>query len=66
MKIVADVEEVGRRLRALHIAMKGDGDHQDTVALYEKARLELYPSETQDPQIEGSWGWWAGRILVGP
>lgn len=58
-----DVEEVGRRMRALFMAMRDRGDHRAAVARYEQLLEELYPAESVDVNEEGSWGWWAQRIL---
>jgi hypothetical protein len=58
-----DVEEVGRRLRAVYVAMNHLGPHEACLARYEIALRELYPPETNEPKHKGSWGWWAAKLL---
>ena len=59
-----DVEEVGRRMRALFMALGHSCDHEATVRRYEEHREELYPADSVDVDEPGSWGWWAQRILT--
>ena len=59
-----DAEEVGRRMRALYEALRRPGDHSVTLQRYEQLLDELHPAESVDENEEGSWGWWAQRILT--
>ena len=58
-----DVEEVGRRLRALFIALGTPNTHLNTAALYDRLIAETFPASSTDEHVEGSWGWWAKKVL---
>lgn len=58
-----DREELARHLRALHGAMhSGCRTHEQSVGQFDHSLNEVYPAEGLDPDLEGSWGWWANRI----
>lgn len=60
-----DPEELGRRLRALHAAMTQHGPHSQSVRVYDAAAQEVLEAESVDVTVEGSWGWWANKLLQG-
>lgn len=60
-----DAEELGRRMRALFIALARHGDHRTTVDAYLEAVHEIQPADSVDVEVEGSWGWWANRLMDG-
>lgn len=58
-------EEMGKRLRALHIVMRGTKTHEGTLADYEE-RLREDVGGLMDPSVEGSWGWWGAKVMEPP
>lgn len=65
--VVGDAEEMGRRLQSFFAAMSTlHPTHEATVAHYYRNLDTVLPAECFDLGVEGSWGWWAAKLLCDP
>ena len=66
-KVQGDMDELGRRLRAVFIALgTHHGSLEETASHYDRIMEEVFPAESVSHLCEGSWGWWAKKICCDP